>query len=198
MKQIIIKPEVEQKTKWYILWWLFFLPITTGLTLLLVIIRYPESVAILTTLIMFLIAALITLFWIPAFHKSLLYEINDESITSSMGVFWKNKITIPVSKIANIETKQGPLQRRLKMGNLTIQAANENGIQAVSTEIQFVDIKMFEETKNEIMLRIKNVKTDQTIEVNSNQSEQSESEMLKNIIEEVKSIKKSIEGKTII
>ena len=103
MKQIIIKPEVEQKTKWYILWWLFFLPITTGLTLLLVIIRYPESVAILTTLIMFLIAALITLFWIPAFHKSLLYEINDESITSSMGVFWKNKITTPLSKIANID-----------------------------------------------------------------------------------------------
>ena len=92
-------------------------------------------------------------------------------------------------------TKQGPLQRMFKMGNVIIQAANENGIQAVSNEIQFVDIKMFEETKNEIMLRIKNVKTDQTNEVNSNQSEQSESEMLKNIIEEVKSIKKSIEGK---
>jgi membrane protein YdbS with pleckstrin-like domain len=195
MKQIIIKPEVEQKTKWYILWWLFFLPITTGLTLLLVIIRYPESVAILTTLIMFLIAALITLFWIPAFHKSLLYEINDESITSSMGVFWKNKITTPLSKIVNVDARQGPLQRMFKMGNVIIQTANENGIQAVSNEIQFVDIKMFEETKNEIMLRINNVKTDQTTEVISNQSKQSESEMLKNIIEEVKSIKKSIEGK---
>ena len=99
MDQILIKPEVEQKTNWYIKWWLFFFPVTTGLTLLLVIIRYPESVAILTTLIMFLIAALITFFWIPSFHKSLLYEINDESITYLKAYSGKIKLQFQYLKL---------------------------------------------------------------------------------------------------
>ncbi len=61
MNQILIKPEVEQKTIWYIKWWIVFIPCAVILTLLLSAIRYPESVAILTSLIMFLIAALIVI-----------------------------------------------------------------------------------------------------------------------------------------
>ncbi len=195
MRQILIKPEVEQKTKWYILWWVVFLPIAVFLILLLMFFRYPESVGILTALIMFLAAALGTLFWIPAFHKSLLYEINEDSIISSKGVFWKIKSTIPISKIIDVYAKQGPLQRLFKMGNIYIQTVNQEGNPSAYPDIEFLDIRMFEEAKNEIMLRIKNIQPVLNANINSTQTEQTEKEILKNLIEEVKSIKKSIEEK---
>ena len=123
MNQILIKPEVEQKTIWYIKWWIVFVPCAVFLTLLLSAIRYPESVAILTTLIMFLMAALIVLFWIPPFHKSLLYEINDDSLVLLKGVFWKIKLVVPFSKIAEVKIKQGPLQKILQK-----KMKNEGGL----------------------------------------------------------------------
>ncbi len=82
MKQIIIKPEVEQKTKWRIIWSIIFFPIAIGLSTLIYFIRYPESVAIVTMLVMFLLAAAIVLFWIPPFHRS--------SFTVSLMIHYRN------------------------------------------------------------------------------------------------------------
>ncbi len=195
MDQILIKPEVEQKTIWYIKWWLVFIPVAVILTLLLATIRYPESVAILTTLIMFLIAALIVLFWIPSFHKSLLFEINEDSIVLFKGVFWKIKLTTPISKIANIKVKQGPLQKLFKLGTVNIIAEEDEERRWSYSDIQFCDIKLPEETSKEILMRIKNSKTNKVIESQSNQTEMTDKEKLNKVMEELNLIKKKLEEK---
>ena len=195
MNQILIKPEVEQKTIWYIKWWIVFIPCAVLLTLLLAAIRYPESVAILTTLIMFLIAALIVLFWIPPFHKSLLYEINDDSVVLSKGVFWKIKVAVPFSKIDNVKIKQGPLQKIFKIGTVNIIAAEDEERRWSYPDIQFVDIKMAEEIRNEISKRIKIAKENQKSEPQSDKSDLSDKEKIQYLMEELKSIKENLKQK---
>jgi membrane protein YdbS with pleckstrin-like domain len=195
MNQILIKPEVEQKTIWYIKWWIVFIPCAVLLTLLLAAVRYPESVAILTTLIMFLIAALIVLFWIPPFHKSLLYEIKDDSVVLLKGVFWKIKLIVPISKIANVKIKQGPLQKLFKVATVNIIAAEDEEHRWSYPDIQFVDIKLAEETGNEILKRIKAFKANQTTESKSSNSELSDKEKIKYLMEELESIKKELKDK---
>jgi uncharacterized protein len=195
MNQILIKPEVEQKTIWYIKWWVVFIPCAVLLTLLLSTIRYPESVAILTTLIMFLIAALIVLFWIPPFHKSLLYEINDDSVVISKGVFWKIKTAVPFSKIANVNIKQGPLQKIFKLGTVNIIAAEDEDHRLSYPDIQFVDIKLAEETRSEILRRIKSNKANQKPELPLSESDFSDKEKIQYLMEEIKSLKESLKEK---
>ena len=195
MNQILIKPEIEQKTIWYIKWWIVFVPCAVLLTLLLALIRYPESVAILTMLIMFLIAALIVLFWIPWFHKSLLYEINDDSVVILKGVFWKIKLSIPFSKIADVKIKHGPLQKIFKLGTVNIIAAEDEERRWSYPDIQFVDIKLAEETGNEILKRIKTVKANLKREPQSSESELSDKEKIKYLMQELESIKKELKDK---
>lgn len=195
MNQILIKPEVEQKTIWYIKWWIVFIPCAVLLTLLLAAVRYPESVAILTTLIMFLIAALIVLFWIPPFHKSLLYEIKDDSVVLLKGVFWKIKLTVPFTKIADVKIKQGPLQKLFKIATVNIIAAEDEERRWSYPDIQFVDIKLAEETGDEILKKDKSFKANQTTESKSNNSELSDKEKIKYLMEELESIKKELKDK---
>ncbi len=195
MNQILIKPEVEQKTIWYIKWWIVFIPCAVILTLLLSAIRYPESVAILTTLIMFLIAALIVLFWIPPFHKSLLYEISDDSIVISKGVLWKIKTAVPFSKIANVNIKQGPLQKIFKLGTVNIIAAEDEEHRWSYPDIQFVDIKLAEETRSEILRRIKSNKANQKPELPLSESDLTDKEKIQYLMEEIKSLKESLKEK---
>ena len=62
-------------------------------------------------------------------------------------------------------------------------------------DIQFVDIKLAEETGNEILKRIKIFKANQTTESKSNNSELSDKEKIKYLMEELESIKKELKDK---
>jgi membrane protein YdbS with pleckstrin-like domain len=49
-----------------------------------------------------LVAIAIVLYWIPRFHSSIGYVLEDDEIIVTKGVWWKTKSVVPYNRITNI------------------------------------------------------------------------------------------------
>ena len=109
MESIVIKPEKEQRTLWILCGVFWFM---LGLVALIVLMVAAGGEAVIVFGIILwaeLIAMLLTLIWIPAFHASLQYVIDDDTVKAQGGVLWKRYVTIPFTKITNLDITQGPV-----------------------------------------------------------------------------------------
>ena len=69
------------------------------------------------------------------------------------GVFWKKNITVPFTKITNVDVTQGPLQRLFNIGTINVQTAGAGGAQGARPELVFVGTRDLEGIKETIMER---------------------------------------------
>jgi membrane protein YdbS with pleckstrin-like domain len=88
------------------LWWL--IPVVSAVFLFSP--RIGVIVA-LSTLVPLLVATVITLYWIPKFHSSVNYVLENEEIIVTKGVWWKTKSVVPYNRITNVNIYQGPISR---------------------------------------------------------------------------------------
>jgi len=95
------------------------------------------SIITIVTLLVFMIPAGI---WLPAYHRSIEYGIDSESVWSKRGVFWNRVTTVPFHKITNIDITQGPLQRAFGIGTIHVQTAGAGGSQGGQAEMLFQGI----------------------------------------------------------
>ena len=51
---------------------------------------------------------------------SIRYELDDRYISRASGVLWKQRRSIPLEKITNIDVRQGPIERILGYGKIWI------------------------------------------------------------------------------
>ncbi len=104
------------------------------------------------------IAVSITLYWIPKFHSSLTYILEDDKITITKGVWWRTKSFVPYNRITNVNIYQGPISRYFGLGKLSIQTAGFSGTSssgAKTAEATIFGIKNFEEIKDVVMEFVK-------------------------------------------
>ena len=99
------------------------------------------SIITIVTLLVFMIP---TGIWLPAYHRSIEYGIDSESVRSKRGVFWKRVTTVPFHKITNIDISQGPLQRAFGIGTIHVQAAGAGGSQGGQAELLLQGIEDLE------------------------------------------------------
>lgn len=132
------------------LWWL--IPVVAVVTLL-----YSVQIGVVVALSSFvplLIAVAITLYWIPKFHSSITYILEDDKITITKGVWWKTKSFVPYNRITNVNIYQGPISRHFGLGKLSIQTAGFSGTSSSGgkvAEAVIFGIKNFEEIKDTVM-----------------------------------------------
>ena len=108
-----------------------------------------------------LVAAGGTLYWIPKFHSSITYVLEDDKIAITKGVWWKTKSFVPYNRITNISIYQGPISRRYGLGKLSIQTAGFSGTSSSGgkvAEAVIFGVKNFEEIKDIIMNFVKGMK----------------------------------------
>ena len=108
-----------------------------------------------------LIAVGITLYWIPKFHSSITYVLEDDKITVTRGVWWKTKSFVPYNRITNINIYQGPISRRFGLGKLSIQTAGFSGTSSSGVKVAeavIFGVKNFEEIKDIINNFVKGLK----------------------------------------
>jgi len=149
--KIVVRPERDQRTVWFIHWSLLFFPIFVGMFILLIVNPIVFGICILAwALIMLLL-----LLWIPAYFNSLEYWIADDSVRGKKGVFWKRFVTVPYHKITNVDITQGPLQRKYNLGTIHCQTAGAGGQQGAAAELKMEGIRDLEGLKETIMERIK-------------------------------------------
>ncbi|MGB7062254.1 MAG: PH domain-containing protein [Candidatus Zixiibacteriota bacterium] len=99
--------------------------------------------------------------YLPAYVKTLKYELSSEDLRVQGGVFWKRKKVIPFHKITNLNTLQGPFERRFGLGHLNVQTAGHGA--NTSPEGKLVGLEDFDAIKEEVMHKVRLVKSEATM-----------------------------------
>lgn len=152
MDVIKLKPEKELKTLWIITWIVVLVLGIISLGLLAITVRLWIVEITIAGWIIIMIPVII---WIPAAFKVLQYSIDDEGVKMRGGVVWKKQVTVPYSKITNVDITQGPLQRHYKIGTIHVQTAGAAGKQGEKAELKVTGIRKLEEVRDIIIKKVK-------------------------------------------
>lgn len=158
------KPVGSLRTFWLTIWFVWLLvglllgamPALLQMVFGLQIRGLLPSIITNVTLLVFMIP---TGMWIPAYHRSIEYWIDSESVRSKRGVFWKRVTTVPFHKITNIDITQGPLQRAFGIGTIHVQTAGAGGSQSGQAELLLQGIDDLEGLRDK--LHANSIKTGQ-------------------------------------
>jgi len=152
MKEFLIHPEKELKTLWYFTWAVLFI-IAILVSSLLFLFTEIIIFAIFSGIALILLAGF--LIWIPKAFRVLEYQVDDEGIKMKAGVVWKKFVTVPYSKVTNVDLTQGPLQRYFKIGTIHVQTAGAGGKQGEKAELKLNGVRALEEIRNAIIANIR-------------------------------------------
>jgi membrane protein YdbS with pleckstrin-like domain len=116
---------------------------------------FGEMPAIFSVLILGSTVAVFFLLWIwvGMYYDSMSYELRDDEINWKRGVWFRTTGIVPYNRITNLDVRQGPFMRLLKISNLAIQTAGYSG-QAVP-EIQIEAIEYAEELRELIRSQVR-------------------------------------------
>lgn len=191
MEPIAMKPEKELKTLWFICWSIWFvIDIVAWLLLMLV-----QPIVFGLLLVGSVIVAVLILVWIPAFYATLQYVINGDGIKGKSGVFWRKYITIPFTKVTNLDITQGPLQRIFDIGTMHIQTAGASGQQTAKAELSLLGVRNLEEIKESIMEKIRAYTLSGLAQPRHPVTDQDKAQVFDRMLNELVAIRKALESK---
>ena len=160
METVRMKPDSALKSYWIKIWfiWCAFMVIIALLPAMIIAIEGERGPGILIAGIIIAACSAVMiplLAWLPAFYKTLEYEVDEDSVNAKRGVFWKRYVTVPFTKITNIDVHQGPLERRFGLGTIHIQTAGAGGQQGGVAELRLAGIRDIHGVKELIAQRVK-------------------------------------------
>ena len=84
-----------------------------------------------------LVLAVFSVFVVPGVRwRRWRYEIRPDELDLQRGVWWVSRTLVPLARIQNVDTRQGPLQRRYGLSTVVFHtAAGANQIPELSTPI---------------------------------------------------------------
>lgn len=156
MEKLTLKPEKKQRTLWFITWVIVFV---IGTPLWIVAPFFKREIVILFSVFLFiwLVTMILVVIWIPAAFKALEYTIDDDGVKMKGGVVWKKYVTVPYSKITNVDITRGPLQRLYNIGTIHVQTAGAAGQQGEKAELKLAGIRDLEKVREVIIENIKDL-----------------------------------------
>ncbi len=191
MKPILVLPEKEQKSLWFIGWAITFI---LGLALCVILLATTiDKIIFSLCLVGWLMLMVPILLWIPAFYRSLEYIIDDDAVKMKKGVFWRKRVTVPYQKITNVDVTQGPVQRMFNIGSIHVQTAGAGSAQAVQAELRLMGVMDLDGLKDTIMERVSNFTFSGTREIKKEFLEQNDSQILRHMLKELTAIRKAME-----
>ena len=186
-----MKPQKALRTLWLIYWWIWF--VLGCFVFLLLIFAHP---IVFGAILMFLVLMMLpVLLWIFFFYASLEYAIDSDSVKGKSGVLWKKYVTIPFTKVTNLDITQGPIQRMFGIGTIHVQTAGAGGQQGEKAELRLSGIKNLHEIKDEIMAKIRAYTAVATDQPRPKAEAQSDSQSLERVLNELIAIRKVLEDK---
>ena len=156
MEKLTLKPEKEQRTLWFITWVIIFVIVTP---FWIVTPFFAREIVIFFSVFLFLwlVIMILVAIWIPAAFKALEYTIDDDGVKMKGGVVWKKYVTVPYSKITNVDITRGPLQRLFNIGTIHVQTAGAAGKQGEKAELKLAGIRDLEKVREVIIENIKDL-----------------------------------------
>lgn len=146
----------------------------------------------------FRIGALINLIWllptlaiIPAYYRSLRYEIRRDEVIVKAGVITKSVKHVPFRTVTNLKTKQDPLDRLFGLGALNVQTAGMSG--KSGAEESLVGLPIFEDVYDQVAGALRSFRGSMAPTQTESESESGGHEMLAAILLELREIREVIE-----
>jgi len=193
MEPILMKPEKEQKTLWFVGW---AIPFILGLALWVILLLFTVDKLIFgLCAVGWLILMMPILLWMPAFYRSLEYVIDIDCVRMKKGVFWRKRVTVPYPKITNVDVTQGPVQRMFNIGIIRVQTAGAGGAQGAKAELRLLGVRDLEGLKDSIMGRVRGYTLSRSEEVKKEVVDESNSEILRHMLKELTTIREVLEKK---
>jgi len=190
VENLIIKPDRGELAIWFLMLVIFSLPILVACIVLALTVQPLVFSLLIVGLFLFI---LFFVFWLPAYFKSLEYAIEEEAVRGKKGVFWRRYVTVPYTKITNVDVSQGPVQRLYKIGTVHVQTAGAGGQQGARAELLILGVKDLNEIKNAIMKRVVGHVAIGAMDTTETPPAMTDSNTMKSILEEVTSIRKLLE-----
>ncbi|WP_267641326.1 PH domain-containing protein [Haloarchaeobius amylolyticus] len=91
--------------------------------------------------------------WIPAFTRSAAYRLTEDELEYRRGVFFQQRTTVPYNRITNVDSVQGPVQRRLDAGTVQIHTAGFGG--QTGAELTIDGVSDFEAIKEQVLAKVR-------------------------------------------
>ena len=79
--------------------------------------------------------------WPEADYRHKAWRLDDAGIEIRKGVIWRQAVYVPRSRVQHVDVSQGPLQRRYRLGTLTVHTAGSQAAQ-VALEGLAYDVAM--------------------------------------------------------
>ena len=133
---------------WFIIDFLLFLGLIAAFTVLpMLLAAGPEIDGILTGAVLagFLFLAILFIVWTRLYYDTMEYELHEDELRWRRGVWFRTTGIVPYNRITNLDLRQGPVMRWLKISTISIQTAGYSG-QAVP-EIRIEAIEQAEELR---------------------------------------------------
>ena len=77
-------------------------------------------------------------YW-PRYFERLNYELTEENLVVSRGVYFRRQVTIPLWKVTDVLVMEGPLQRHYGIKSLRVQTAGQGHAMAEGTLLGLAD-----------------------------------------------------------
>jgi membrane protein YdbS with pleckstrin-like domain len=190
MEKLEFKPETEQRTLWFLTWVILLVLGTPAWLIPIFFIRGEGIFFFIFFLAAWFIAMIIIPIWIPAAFRALEYTIDEDGVKMSGGVVWKKHVTVPYSKITNVDITRGPLQRYYKIGTIHVQTAGSGGKQGEKAELKLAGIRELEKVREVIIENIKGIDYSGVVKRKIVKESPGEGKVFDEMLGELKDIKK--------
>jgi len=133
---------------WFIIDFILLMILIAACTVLPVLLAAgPGTDIVLAMVISLSFAIIVILFavWTRLYYDTMAYELHEDELRWRRGVWFRTTGIVPYNRITNLDLKQGPVMRWLKISTISIQTAGYSG-QAVP-EIRIEAIEHAEELR---------------------------------------------------
>lgn len=189
-----IKPSPKLKSLYTLINFILFLIYCVLPVIVLQIVkqhpRHLYDIWSLVIAILGLILVILIQLYLLAYIKTLRYELSSDDLRLESGVFWKRKKVIPFHKITNLNTLQGPFERRFRLGHLNVQTAGHGA--NTGPEGKLVGLKDFDRIKEEVMQKVRLVKSE-AASIEDRPTERTQQELLKEMLKVLSRIEKNLQ-----
>ncbi len=131
--------------------------------------------------------------WIVMFYNRYMFQVQKDGIEIKRGILWKKDITIPYDRVQNVDIDRGPIEQLIGIYNLNVfTAGTASETQAIfGAEGYLPGVKNAEKVRDTILERVQESEED-GLGIGKKEIE-TDAEILKEILEELKSISKKME-----
>lgn len=130
---------------WFIIDFTFIVIFILACTAFPVLLSMPDALVSVFFLCCLVVVYGFFVYWVKLYYESMWYELHDDEMRWKRGVWFRTTGIVPYNRITNLDLKQGPVMRWLRISTLSIQTAGYSG-QAVP-EIRIEAIEHAEELR---------------------------------------------------